>query len=392
VAGAASEVLAYLFPAQAQFYRDKAEEAALSRVQAGVQYRSDITAGLQLGRLVGAKVVEWARTDRSDTPWTGSVPAGPCRWRSETNTAPAMPLAGIWRTWVLLSGDQFRPAPPPDCTSDAGKAELAYVRDFPRTFNTNEAAFYWQGARSIWNRTIGEKIAEYRLDKNPPRAARAYALTNIAAYDATVACFDGKYTYWQIRPYQQGSNPVFPTPNHPSYPGAHGCISGASSAILAYLFPRDAVALSQRGEEAAESRIWAGIHYRSDTDTGLSIGRSAARLVIDRAKTDGSQFESRVTGLTLNPASVRVGDSFSATISGINISEKAYFDLRFRAPGSSRDEVAVNWQQGTVSNHSVPSAATVGPWTITGIRSHQVVDDFGGEFASVSEVLNIVAR
>jgi hypothetical protein len=94
----------------------------------------------------------------------------------------------------------------------------------------------------------------------------------------------------------------------------------------------------------------------------------------------------------LNPASVRVGDSFSATISGINISEKAYFDLRFRAPGSSRDEVAVNWQQGTVSNHSVPSAATVGPWTITGIRSHQVVDDFGGEFASVSEVLNIVAR
>ena len=106
-----------------------------------------------------------------------------------------------------------------------------------------------------------------------------------------VACFDAKYTYWQIRPYQQGSSPVFPTPNHPSYPGAHACSSSSSAAALAYLFPRDAVALNQRAEEAAESRIWAGIHYRSDTDAGLALGRAVARLVIDRAKNDGSQFD-----------------------------------------------------------------------------------------------------
>jgi hypothetical protein len=237
VAGAASEVLAYLFPAQAQSYRAKAEEAALSRLQAGVQYRSDITAGLELGRAVAAKVIEWARADGSDRPWTGTVPTGPCRWRSETGAAPAMPLAGTWRIWVLTSGDQFRPGPPPDCNSDAGKAEAAYVRDFPRTFATNEAAFYWQGPRSIWNRTIGEKIDEYRLDKNPPRAARAYAVTNIAWYDAVVACWDAKYTFWQIRPYQQGASPVFPTPNHPSYPGAHACSSSSSAAIGVLVSP-----------------------------------------------------------------------------------------------------------------------------------------------------------
>jgi membrane-associated phospholipid phosphatase len=392
VAGAASEVLAYLFPAQAQFYRDKAEEAALSRLQAGVQYRSDITAGLQLGRAVAAKVIEWARADRSDTLWTGTVPTGACRWRSETGAAPAMPLAGTWRTWVLLSGDQLRPGPPPDCNSDAGKVEASYVKDFPRNFNTNEAAFYWQGPRGIWNRTVSEKIVEYRLDKNPPRAARAYAVTNIAWYDTVVACWDAKFTYWQIRPYQQGSNPVFPTPNHPSYPGAHACSSGASAAALAYLFPRDAVALKQRADEAAESRIWAGIHYRSDTDAGLALGRAVAGLVIDRVKNDGSQFESRVTGLTVNPASVHTGDSFSATISGINIGEKTYFDLRFRAPGSSRDEVAVNWQMGTLSNHTIPVAATAGTWTITGVRSHQVIDDFSGEFVNASGVLNVVAK
>ena len=392
VAGAASEVLAYLFPAQAQFYRDKAEEAALSRLQAGVQYRSDITAGLQLGRSVAAKVIEWARSDGSDRPWTGTVPTGPCRWRSETGAAPAMPLAGTWRTWVLISGDQLRPGPPADCNSDAGKAEAAYVRDFPRTFNTNEAAFYWQGPRSIWNRTISEKIIEYRLDRNPPRAARAYALTNIAWYDTVVACWDAKFTYWQIRPYQQGSSPVFPTPNHPSYPGAHACSSSSAAAVLAYLFPRDAVALNQRADEAGESRIWAGIHYRSDTDTGLALGRSVARLVIDRAKNDGSQFATMITGLTLNPTSVRAGDSFSATISGSNVADKTYFDIRFRAPGSTSDAIALNWQQGTSSSHTVPLGASVGAWTITGIRSHEVIDDFSSGFASVSAVINVVAR
>ncbi len=188
VAGAASEVLAYLFPAQAKFYRDKAEEAGRSRVLAGVHYPSDVKAGLELGRAVAARVIEWARNDGSDRPWTGTVPTGPCAWRSETGAPPAIPLAGTWRTWVLKSGDQLRPGPPPDCNSDAGKAEAAKVRDFQRTFNTNESAFYWQGPRSIWNRVISQKIAEYRLDENPPRAARVRAIANVAWYDTVVAC------------------------------------------------------------------------------------------------------------------------------------------------------------------------------------------------------------
>jgi hypothetical protein len=258
VAGAASEVLAYLFPAQAQFYRTKADEAAQSVIVAGIQFRSDVTAGLSLGRAVAAKVIELARADGSDRPFTGTIPTGACRWRSETGAAPSMPMAGTWRPWVLRSGDQFRPGPPPDCNSDPGRAEAAAVREFPRTFNSNEAAFYWQGPRSVWTRTTTEKIAEYQLNDNPPRAARSYALTAVTWYDTTIACWDAKYTYWQIRPYQQGAVPLFPTPNHPSYPGAHACGSAAMAATLGYLFPRDAAALRQRAEEAAESRIWAG--------------------------------------------------------------------------------------------------------------------------------------
>ncbi|HYR89199.1 MAG TPA: vanadium-dependent haloperoxidase [Terriglobia bacterium] len=391
VAGAASEILAYLFPAQAQFYRDKAEEAARSRVAAGVQYPSDSSAGLDLGRAVAAKVIERARTDGSDRPWTGTVPTGPCRWQSETGAAPSMPLAGTWKTWVLRSGDQFRPAPPPDCNSDEGKAEAAYVRDFARTFNTNEAAFYWQGPRSVWNPTISEKIVAYRLDTNPPRAARAYALMNIAWYDSIVACWDAKYTYWQTRPYQQGAKPVFPTPNHPSYPGAHACGSSASAAVLAYLFPRDATTLAQRAAEAAESRIWAGIHYRSDTAAGLALGRSVAQLVIDRARDDGSQLDSLATGMTLGPAGVQTGGSFTATILGTNLAANTYFDIRFRRPDSTTDEVALNWQRGTSGQHTVPMGTPTGTWSVTGVRSHRVVNEQSGSFASVSATLLISA-
>jgi hypothetical protein len=134
--------------------------------------------------------------------------------------------------------------------------------------------------------------------------------------------------------------------------------------VLAYLFPRDAATLIQRAEEAAESRIWAGIHYRSDTDTGLALGRSVAQLVIDRAKEDGSQFESLVTGMTVSPASLQMGGSFTAKISGTNLNASTYFDVRFRRPDSVTDEVAFNWQQGTATRHTIPAGTLTGTWTI----------------------------
>ena len=63
----------------------------------------------------------------------------------------------------------------------------------------------------------------------------------------------------------------------------------AQAGILGYLFPRDAAALAALAEEAAESRVWAGIHYRSDIVAGAALGRAVAAKVIDRATNDGSQ-------------------------------------------------------------------------------------------------------
>jgi hypothetical protein len=67
----------------------------------------------------------------------------------------------------------------------------------------NQAAFFWHPAASPrWFAILNQRLFEYRLDDNPPRAARACALGCIAELDAFVAVFDAKYTVWAIRPVQ----------------------------------------------------------------------------------------------------------------------------------------------------------------------------------------------
>jgi hypothetical protein len=58
--------------------------------------------------------------------------------------------------------------------------------------------------------------------------------------------------------------------------------------VLGHLFPRDAARFKLDAEEMASSRMWAGIHFRSDNETGLALGRSVAQAVIERAMSDGS--------------------------------------------------------------------------------------------------------
>ncbi|MFN0123295.1 MAG: vanadium-dependent haloperoxidase [Blastocatellia bacterium] len=293
-AGAAAAILGYIFPADAAMYNNKAKEAADSRVLAGVNFQSDINAGLELGRLVAEQVIARARMDGSDAVFTGTIPTGPCNWRG---TTPNEPTAGTWRTWVLSSGSEVRPGPPPPCGSAQFATELADVKNFARTFNTNTRAFIWQGnpqplpAISYWLTQLGQKLGEYRQDQNAPRAARAYALVSVAGYDGGIAGWDAKYAYWFIRPSQfdPAITTLFPNPGHPSYPSAHSSFSFPQAEVLMYLFPREAAFFRAQAVEAGESRIWAGIHYRSDIVAGEAIGKAVAEKVIARARADGSQ-------------------------------------------------------------------------------------------------------
>jgi membrane-associated phospholipid phosphatase len=170
------------------------------------------------------------------------------------------------------------------------------LRRFERTPLHNGLANFWQygagASRSdwFWNDVTTRLILQSRWRENAPAAARTYALVSIAGYDALIACFDAKYTYWRIRPFQLDPqfSPLFPTPNHPSYPAAHACISTAGATVLASLFPTDANAVTAMAQEAGESRIWAGIHFRSDVEAGTALGQNVANTVIAHAMNDRS--------------------------------------------------------------------------------------------------------
>lgn len=91
--------------------------------------------------------------------------------------------------------------------------------------------------------------------------------------------------FWVPRPSQAdpGIKPRIGLPNHPSYPSNHSCDSGAAAYVLGEIFPRERSTLLAQAEEAGESRIDGGLHYRFDLDAGLAIGRAAAGSAIRHA-------------------------------------------------------------------------------------------------------------
>jgi hypothetical protein len=123
-AGAAAAVLSYLFPDRAPYFVEKAEEAGRSRLLAGVQYPSDVSAGLELGRKVAALVIERGKADGTDAKWTGSVPTGPGKW---SGTKPILPQMAMWKTWVLDSP----PSPKKQGSRASGPASTTAATSLP---------------------------------------------------------------------------------------------------------------------------------------------------------------------------------------------------------------------------------------------------------------------
>jgi membrane-associated phospholipid phosphatase len=303
IAAAASAVLTYVFPDAAPGRFDTlAKEAAESRIAAGAAFRSDIDAGMALGQAIGAKAVARGKGDGSDAKWDGStgrltgdgywVPTPPAFVEN-----PAFPLAGTWQTWILPSGDAVRPGPPPAYDSPAFIAQVAAVNAScaNRTLDQEVAAHFWDGTQSgqpagvIWSGIATDLIGRHVFDL--PHAARALAYMAVAMYDAGIACWDAKYTYWAERPITADPDikVLFPTPPHPSYPSGHSTVSAAASVSLSSTFPEDEADLLAMAVEAASSRCWAGIHFPSDNDTGQTMGHTVGYMIteLQRAEVAG---------------------------------------------------------------------------------------------------------
>jgi membrane-associated phospholipid phosphatase len=294
-AAAAAAVLSYFFPNEAASFQTMAEIAGKSRLYAGLQFPSDYFAGMDLGRQVAARVIERAKTDGADIPWAGTVPTGACKWVGANPVGVTYPA---WTPFLLASASEFRPPPPPACDSPAVQADLAEIKGISRSPATNfgvvQRSVFWQSLEGInfFHYTYANKwIFEDKLDQNPPRAARVYALVANVLYDGFIANHEAKYTYWYIRPSQLDPTivPSIALPNHPSYPSNHAALTTARMDVLAYLFPQHADEAHAIEIESGESRVWGGIHYRMDLNAGYPLGRSVAQKFIDWASRDGSQ-------------------------------------------------------------------------------------------------------
>ncbi len=291
-AGAAAAVIAHIYPAEAQRVSSAAEEAARSRVMSGAAFPSDTKAGLELGRAVAARVIQRMKVD--DSKWAGTIPTGTGLWKG---TNPVGVNEVSWPLLVMDSSSQFRPAPPPAHDSSQRAAELAETKDFKRAPFTNSKVFYWQfgqlglpGVTFRLSEEVGRRLAEDESLASAPRAARAYALVHVAQYEGWIASQDAKFHYWAARPNQFDTTiiTVIPTPPFPTYPSNAATLVKAPAVVLSYLFPQERSRYDDWVQEFGESRLWAGIHFRSDLQSGGEIGRQVGEAIVARAKADGS--------------------------------------------------------------------------------------------------------
>jgi hypothetical protein len=308
---------------------DSAYAAALAKVPDGLPKDH----GIALGRAAAAAMLAARKADGSDTPAQYAPATAPGQWRPHPNPVPANPpiadpalAAGNWpavlpqwagvRPFTMATQWQFRLSGPPALASSQ------YARDYEevmriggknsaaRTADQSEIARYWyEGSPQGWSRIARVVAAERGLD--PWDNARLLALVNAVIADGYIAGADTRYFYnfWRpltaIRAGDTDGNDAttadrewesfLNTPALPDYPSTHSVAGGAASAVLARFFGSDKVAFtmtsgppfagitrsfssfSQAAQENADSRVYAGIHFRSACQDGIKLGEQIGR-------------------------------------------------------------------------------------------------------------------
>jgi hypothetical protein len=310
---------------------EQAYVTSIARVTAGPARNQ----GVAVGRAAGAAMLTLRKDDgvSRDAPYTPGMGAG--KWRPHPNTVPPNPpianpdaargyLPSVLTGWgnvtpfTLLSASQFWLPGPPALTS------ATYARDYNevknvggkvstvRTDDQTQIARFWFEGPGAWN-TIARTVATSRkLDARD--SARLLSLMNMAMADAYIAGFKIRYVYDSWRPItavREGDNdgndatvgdPTWEshqnTPPVSDYPSTQSTFSGAAAVVLASVLggdqanftftsgkpfeglTRSFTSFSQAARESADSRVYAGIHFRSACEDGLVLGRKVGQRAV----------------------------------------------------------------------------------------------------------------
>jgi hypothetical protein len=227
---------------------------------------------------------------KGEIPWISQeVPKRP----------PMLPLFGKVKPFLFdsLTVIALRPGPPPLTASEQMKKELEEVYSYinnPTRENIEIIHFWADGVATAtppghWNAIASEDYITRNFSE--VRWARNLALLNMAMMDAAIVTWDAKFFYFNPRPTQL--DPRIKTltglPNFPSYISGHSTFSSAAAAILGHILPERKAAYEAMAEEAANSRLYGGIHYRADCEVGLTVGKSVGEFAVQRAQNDGAE-------------------------------------------------------------------------------------------------------
>jgi hypothetical protein len=337
VAAAARDVLASVLPSfgtaeqrtKALGMLETTYTAALAKIPDGVQK----TQGIAAGQAAAAAMLTARQQDNATASPQYTPGTAPGQWRPHPNPVPPHPpvanpalAAGNlpanlphWGTvtpFMMATPWQFRQPGPPPLKSEQ------YARDYnevkrlggksstERTAAQVEIAKYWyEGSPQGWSRIARVVGAQRGLDRWDN--ARLLALINAVIADGYIAGADTRYLYnfWRpvtaIRAGDTDANDAtapeptwetfMNTPPLPDYPSTHSVAGGAASAVLARFFGADQVSFSmtsgpafpeitraftsfsQASQENADSRVYAGIHFRTACQDGIKQGGQIGR-------------------------------------------------------------------------------------------------------------------
>ncbi|HUE27772.1 MAG TPA: vanadium-dependent haloperoxidase [Solirubrobacteraceae bacterium] len=317
-ASAAHTALDALLPSQsaqidAFFQSSLAQIGPGNRVDRGVAYGAEVANAVLAAR---------ANDGASATPPGFTPLTGPGEYQL---TPPLFPAAGFTQTpnvtpFVLDSASQFRAPAPPALDSAQYATDFNEVKSLGRLTSTTRTADqtaigkFW-GAAPIW--VVWNQIADLAgigFGNSLAQNARLFAALDTTLADGAIALYDSKYAYHRWRPVtaitaaDQGNPntvadptwvPLAVTANDPSYPGAHAEFSSAAAAVLQRFFHTDSfsfsltnagvgitrsfTSFSGASNEAFDSRIFAGQHFRYDQNAGQAQGTAVAAFVLDHA-------------------------------------------------------------------------------------------------------------
>lgn len=293
------------------------------------------------GMRVAEHIASWMKKD--NYAQTRTMPKFSVYSDEESRWQPTPPayMDGIephWakiRPFVIDSSQQFKPERPPKFSMEEGSPfyeELMEVyrtnaKDEDQTKHQRELAIaqFWdcnpyvatqKGHLMFATKKITPgahwmgiaKIACKTSKTNYEQTVFAYTKTAITMADAFISCWDEKYRSNLIRPetlinkYIDDSwTPVLQTPPFPEYTSGHSVVSGAAAVALTSIFGdnftfdddteiayglpiRNFTSFKAAAEEAAISRLYGGIHYRSAIENGLEQGRKLGNYVNGKLK------------------------------------------------------------------------------------------------------------